>query len=442
METSGTVPGIVRVDPSSAEASREPGQSTRVQANLFLVAVAALPIHTVFFHAWISWKPWLLVVMVLVVLHLIDAVRVRAWPWHRNASIGLAVFLGTVAVSWSGSNGDRFWRLLLALCVGGAVMLVTEREMRRPGMPQRTLHVIYWSAAAMALTAVAFSLVAVGRFGAGAAQAIADLPLVDRVTKAAYLDEGFVALTNWHQDPGYAAAWMNLWAALAFMAVRRGLGSGRRVLDALVIGGLWFGVVMTLSRSGLLGLLVALVAVLWVDRHRSREVGIRLVVSSAVATVAIAGLVWILDPLGVGGDLGDEMSFRIRQGLSLGPGDGGGGPTTGGDIDYRGEVWPIYWGFFTDDPLRGAGLGTGWAEEGVQEPHNLVLELLGETGVIGLAGFIFLLGQIVRSSRSRVGSAALVVALATAITQTVLFEASWWFAAGLAIGAPQAGNPP
>ena len=39
-------------------------------------------------------------------------------------------------------------------------------------------------------------------------------------------------------------------------------------------------------------------------------------------------------------------------------------------------------------PVLGIGLGTGWATPGMQEPHNLGLQLLGETGIVGLLGFL------------------------------------------------------
>jgi hypothetical protein len=71
-----------------------------------------------------------------------------------------------------------------------------------------------------------------------------------------------------------------------------------------------------------------------------------------------------------------------------------------------------------------------------------VLELLVETGLIGLDVFLFLFSEIVRSRPGRVGVAALVVSLATAITQTVLFEPTWWFAAGLAIAGSTGGDDP
>jgi O-antigen ligase len=227
---------------------------------------------------------------------------------------------------------------------------------------------------------------------------------------------------------------MNLWAVIAALASLRGLGSGRRWLDALVVGGLCVGVVMTLSRTGLLGMAIGGLAVLWRERTRERRgPALRFAALVVVATgVLLAGL-WAIDPSGVGGDLTTGLAFRFDQGVSLGPGE----PDIDGGIDhgFRGEVWPIYVDFFREHPVRGVGLGTGWATA-IQEPHNIVLELLGETGLIGFTGFTVLLVTILRSSVNPLGRTALVVAFAASMTQTVLFEATWWFAAGLAVAPP------
>ncbi|HSM01034.1 MAG TPA: O-antigen ligase family protein [Acidimicrobiia bacterium] len=423
---------------SGSSDARAPRPGRRIDEALYLALVALLPLHTVYFRAWIAWKPWLVLLVVLAGTQVWQGVRARSSPWERTLTIPIAVFLLAMAASWPGGSDSRFARLFLALVIGALLLLVSRRMLSRQGMLDRVLRAVYWSAAAMAATAVLLSMVAVGVFGAGAADSIADLPLIERVVKVAYLREGFVGLTNWHQDPGYAAAWMNLWAAIAFLAVRRGLGSGRVAIDALVVGGLWLGVFMTLSRTGLLGMGVGIVTVLWTERREIRP-ALLLAAVSAAAAVALAGTVWLLDPPDIGGDIGEAVEFRIRQGFSLGPGDSGGEAPGVLDLEYRGEVWPIYWDYFLDDPLRGAGLGTGWAAEGVQEPHNLLLQLIGETGVVGLAGFVVLFVAIVRSARNRIGVAALIVALSGSITQTVLFEATWWFAAALAL-APR--SPP
>ena len=83
------------------------------------------------------------------------------------------------------------------------------------------------------------SLAVIGPSSIG--ESVAGIPGVFRVAKSAYLADGFVALTNWHQDPGYAAAWMNLWTALIVVAWSRGWGFPRWWVNALVVGGLGAG---------------------------------------------------------------------------------------------------------------------------------------------------------------------------------------------------------
>lgn len=409
--------------------------------------VALLPLHTFFLAAWISWKPYLVVVVILVAWQTLEGLRRGSWPWHRPASIGLALMLLANLLSWPGSDYvSRFSRLLLALGVGGAVMLLTARCLRGQGMWRRTLQAIYWSGAAMVVTAITIELAATGALGDWALSAANEWPGVRQVTKAAYLDEGFVALTNWHQDPGYSAAWTNLWLALSIIAVVRGLGSRRLAIDATVLGGLGVAVLLTFSRTGWLGLGVAVV-VTTVALLLEKEVSIRrlgrLLGLSALSGMILFGVLWLADPADVGGDIGDAVAFRLEQNLSLGPGPSGDATTDPGLdlVDYRGQVWPRYVDFFEEDPLFGAGLGVGWQTPGLQEPHNLTLQVLGETGLVGLVGFFALGAVVLWQGGGLVGSVALIVAFSASITQTVLFEPTWWFAAGLYLaGGRRAGT--
>ena len=97
-------------------------------------------------------------------------------------------------------------------------------------------------------------------------------------------------------------------------------------------------------------------------------------------------------------------------------------------------VWPQYVSAFRASPVLGIGLGTGWATPGMQEPHNLGLQLLGETGIVGLFGFLALAVVVGRFGSGTIGAVALTVVAASALTQTVLFEATLWFAAALYLG--------
>ncbi len=315
-------------------------------------------------------------------------------------------------------------------------------------MFDRTLRVVYLGGAAMGVTGFAFSVVAVGAFGESVIQAVNDIPLVHRVSRPAYLADGFQALTNWHQDPGYGAAWAALWAALALAAVSRGQGSKRAWVDGVVVGGLALSAVMAMSRTGWLAMLFGVAGtaaiLVWRGGVPFRVLSVRLGV--AVATVAVLlGALAAVDRPDSGGDLEVQFAFRLGQFWDfLGDATGLVDP----DVEFseqfdeseqRADVWPWYLDTFLDHPVLGVGLSVGWQTNPIlQEPHNLFLELGAETGVLGLATFGFLLLVIVASGGGTVGVVALFAAFLPSMTQTVIFEPTWWFAAALHLAARHA----
>lgn len=432
----------------------------RLRERVFLVMVGVLPLHTVFLSAWISWKPYLVILGALGIWDLVDGLRFRTWPWHRQASMALAVFLAVVATGFPVSEfRERFLRLFLALIVGGLVMLVTERSLRRPRMVDSVLRVVFWTAAAMGITALLISVVLVGVVGNTPINYLTgavgyDLPVIDKVAKPAYLLSHFLALSNWHQDPGYGAAWAVLWSTLALVASARGLGSRKPWLDGVVLGGLWLAVVMAFARTGWLSLAISMMAVGWILVRRglvtSRGLLLRLSTALLTTTILLVGL-FSIDVADVGGDLDVQFAFRFQQGWDLLA------DLTGlfesseafedvfNESEQRADVWPEYWEMFKSDPITGVGLGVGWETNSVgQEPHSLWLELGAETGLVGIAAFVLLLIVIIRSGAGVVGAVALMAAFLPSITQTVLFEPTGWFAAGLYLGGKVGleGKPP
>ena len=408
--------------------------SSRLRTWLLCALVLVLPLHTLFVRAWVSWKPFLGLLIALAAWDVLDGIRRRSWPWHRQASIAVGVFLAVGAASWFGEIPDaQSLRLWLALGVGSLLLLVVERALRVDGAGRVVMRSIVWSAAALAASAVALSFVVIGTFGGEIVESIDAIPGVYRVAKAAYLTQGFVALTNWHQDPGYAAAWMNLWAALVLVAWFRGWGFGRWWVNALIVGGLGAGTFMTMSRTGWLGFLVAVSAasafLIFKDRLPATTV-LRFVAASGAVTVVLVALFWVVDRPDLGADLDVEVAYRITQGASLG--DPVDGPS--GIQDTRSVVWPRYVAAFRSNPAFGNGLGTGWGTPGVQEPHNLGLQLLGETGIVGLLAFVGLIFVVGRYGAGTIGAVALTVVAASAFTQTVLFEPTLWFAGALYLG--------
>ena len=414
---------------------------------LFLAMVALLPLHTVFLSAWISWKPFLVLLAVLTLLDLAEMAAARRWLYRRGVTIALVAFFGVVAVGFPAPEfRERFFRLGLALVVGALVMLVTDRALAASGMVDRFFRVVWWTGAAMAVTAVLTSLLAVGAFGGPAIDAVNDLPGVFRVLKPAYLESGFLALTNWHQDPGFGAAWAVLWSMLVVVAGIHGQGAKWWWVDSLVLGGLALWVVMAFSRTGWLALPLATGLVAW-GLHRSevpwseplKRMGVALVVC-----VALVGGMFVADEPGVGGDLDLQFAFRLSQGWDLLADLTGLFASSESFADRfepseeRADVWPEYVEMFRENPIFGVGLSVGWQTNSIgQEPHNLVLELLSETGIVGLLAWLGLLVVIVRTGEGPVAGALLAVTFLPAMTQTVLFEPTWWFAAGLYLaGAP------
>jgi O-antigen ligase len=402
---------------------------------LFLALVVSLPLHTVFLRAEIAWKPWL---MVLAAVAAFDLWQERRFPWPRRAGLGVIVYLAAVLVSWPGPDtGVVFWRLFLALVAGGLLLLVTGRHAIRI---DDVLNAVFWSGAAMAITGVVLAMVTNGVFGAPAIDAVNNIWLIDRVNKPAYLGSGFLALTNWHQDPGYSALWTNVWIALSIVGLGHGWVKAPRWAPPLVLGGLAVASLLTYSRTGWIGLGIAVVAglfALWRGGLESFWRGLRPVAWGALVAVMLLGFHLVTDPPGVGGDVEEALEFRWTYLFALGQIDVGEEGVVDPNLivdDNRIEVWGEYADRFAQSPLRGIGLGTGWGQTGLQEPHNLALELMAETGIVGALGFGVMILSLGRGV-GRIAGPALAVVAAAALTQTVLFEPVLWFALGLWLAA-------
>ncbi len=403
-----------------------PNQS-RVARVAYLSLVAVLPLHTVYFRGVIALKAWLVLVVVVAAADLWDC---RKFPWHRRSASALGIFLACAFASWPSIGvSEAFWRLLAALAVGALLMMVTGRHARDL---DSVLKVVFWSAAAMAATGFALAMMTNGVFGEEAVNAINDIPGVDRINKPAYM-VGLLALTNWHQDPGYSALWTNVWLVLAAFAWIRGVVRGPVWLGPVVLGGLVAATIMTYSRTGWLGLVIALSVVLFHHRKGRRDLAVRNLGAALMVAAVLLGVLILTDRDGVGGEVVDSLRFRLTHLVDLGPiepGDHVEIDPSLGEGDNRAEVWAEYWGRFLDSPIRGIGLGTGWSETDLQEPHNLWLQLLGETGIIGMLGFLALLASQRRRGGPVAGSALTIVGVAS-VTQTVIFEPALWFALGL-----------
>ena len=73
---------------------------------LLCALVLVLPLHTLFVRVWVAWKPFLLLLVALAAWDVLDGIYSRSWPWHRQASVAVGVFLVVMAVSWQGETPD------------------------------------------------------------------------------------------------------------------------------------------------------------------------------------------------------------------------------------------------------------------------------------------------------------------------------------------------
>jgi O-Antigen ligase len=140
---------------------------------------------------------------------------------------------------------------------------------------------------------------------------------------------------------------------------------------------------LTKSRSAYLGLLAAMVGLAWIERRR--------VSLKRLALVGIGSSVVIAILVGVATRLGQLDKQVLTQSFK--------------SLAYRWEYWQGAWSTIIDGRFRWlVGLGPGnfgsaylghklpWASEGIQDPHNLFLEVWATAGLPALLALIVGLG--------------------------------------------------
>lgn len=174
-------------------------------------------------------------------------------------------------------------------------------------------------------------------------------------------------------------------AALLFLwlrgSVRTGLALGAAVLLAV-------GLVMSGSRSSLLYALWYVVFGLFAHRVQTGIAGQRLRYAAFAFGAIILATHALVPWLNAAPGLSGPAKGAIERAL----------PTLLGDTEPRWQIWLLAWRLFTDAPLLGAGIGefagavfrsglppslTHFGNQVWTSPHNLPLQLLAETGILG-----------------------------------------------------------
>jgi O-antigen ligase len=188
----------------------------------------------------------------------------------------------------------------------------------------------------------------------------------------------------------------NHFAYLMEMALGLGIGliiasgSKQKLLQFALLLPIWFGLVLSNSRGGILAMLaqIVLAAVLLM-----RTAKLRLALAAVLVAGVLVGTIW------VGGErlvtnfsaAGSELTTTDRDGAS------------------RNDIWRATLKMFAAHPLLGAGLGGYWIgitayhdASGLltpQEAHNDYLELLSSGGIIGLALGAWFAVNVIRAAR-------------------------------------------
>jgi O-antigen ligase len=167
-------------------------------------------------------------------------------------------------------------------------------------------------------------------------------------------------------------------------------GSKQKLIQFALLLPIWFGLVLSNSRGGILAMLaqITLAAVLLMRTATLRF---------ALAAILIGGV--SVGTIRVGGE-------RLVTNFSAAGTDL---TTTDRDGASRNEIWRATLKMFGAHPLLGVGLGGYWIgitayhdASGVltpQEAHNDYLELLSSGGIIGLALGIWFAVNVIRSAR-------------------------------------------
>jgi O-Antigen ligase len=212
---------------------------------------------------------------------------------------------------------------------------------------------------------------------------------------------------------------------------------------ARVTDGWHFGVVLVVA--GLTVFAVAYLLARWEARHRwpaarrvrvARRVGLALGVIAVVALVVVAARGDPLAKLDARLSASGGSCEQVTQNPSR---------LTDFSLNQRWCWWTEAWRGFKDEPLRGTGAGafetTHLAYRGsnlaVSEPHNLPLQLLSETGIVGFllgvggaaAGLIAIAATLRRISGAERAAAGALAAAILAYAVHALVDLDWDFVA-------------
>jgi O-antigen ligase len=165
-------------------------------------------------------------------------------------------------------------------------------------------------------------------------------------------------------------------AALAVACLYFGLNHARfRIICAGLAGAALIGLIGSGSRGGLAAFLAGSAALFLLDAACRRFVITRPLL--VIGFLAVGGVALLVADVGIIAEIGTERI--IEQTLE------------GGSLSFRDILFQWSWDFWLEAPIFGNGLGSFALVTDLEYPHNILMEFLCETGVVGLILFLMLL---------------------------------------------------
>lgn len=212
-----------------------------------------------------------------------------------------------------------------------------------------------------------------------------------------------------------------------------------RIIILFGLGILVIALLNTVSRTGFLLFLISIFLLLRFSLKRF---------SSSIAIFVFVGVLIVINL----SDINNSVLSPERMINSV---------MLGSDtVGYRYYLWKAGWAMWLDHPITGVGigqfgryLGSYWVSSQPitgATPHNTYIQVLSETGIIGLIIFIFLIGSVFNNFWRNIqnGSAEekslnwvwliiLIILLVGAITKVDTIDKVLWFTFGVSTGKPE-----
>lgn len=351
--------------------------------------------------------------------------------WKRPAFVALAGFFAAVGISLV--NAENFERSLVVL--GFTVFTASLALIMPSALPPQDLSRVR--------IAILMSAAIVSVFGLW--QFVGDMlgaPAWLTGLRSTYTRDilGFTRVQSTAAEPLYFANYLLLPIALAGTWLLRGPEKRVSKFLAALLGIMVLNVFLTSSRGGWLGLSVTLLALLWLERSRLRNwkpIASGVGVGLAAIALGVMLLGRFFSPT-----LSSVPQTFFRHVTTV---------TDGAAFDDRASTFSSAIEAWKRRPWIGVGYG-GYGphvsaftftspESGWPIVNNETLELLAETGVLGLTAFVIFLFFLFRGARQSAGPdidhiriacvAALLGMLAQYQTFSTLYIMHVWFTIGL-----------